>query len=215
MVGTVHAVALLLCITIFMRTQRVLVYSLCNHAACPWMQVWRRQDNGKWEHVQSPGAGDLKASVAEYVKQQEVHTQSVVRQRHSVAMRQVCALFARVSDDVTSHSRYLADIVAGFKSDPSAGASKVTPHLGPAPRVLVAQQLAASGSPRGSVRDVEATGVARHPCSAADGQQLPRRAACSQSAIGARVGLAASGGICRCKWHMSMRKQRGLGKTAC
>lgn len=87
--------------------------------------MWRKGDDGRWERIQSAGAGDLKATVADYVKQQEVHTQSVVRQRHSVAMRQVCALFARVSDDVTSHSRYLADIVAGFKADPSAGASKV------------------------------------------------------------------------------------------
>ena len=90
--------------------------------------MWRRREDGKWEHVHSEGAGDLKATVAAYVKQQEVHTQSVVRQRHSVAVRQVCALFARVSDDVTSHSRYLGDIVAGFKADPSAGASKVLLH---------------------------------------------------------------------------------------
>eukprot|EP00892_Ulva_mutabilis_P006044 jgi/Ulvmu1/3811/UM018_0022.1 len=88
------------------------------------VQEWRRKGDGKWEYIQSTGAGDLKASIADYVKQQEVHTQSVVRQRHSVAVRQVCALFARVSDDVTSHSRYLGDIVAGFKADPSAGATK-------------------------------------------------------------------------------------------
>jgi hypothetical protein len=75
--------------------------------------------------VDSAGSSDEKLAVQDYVKHQDQHTQSVVRQRHSVAIKQITMLFSRLSDDIISHEKYLAEIVDSFKADPSAGAMKV------------------------------------------------------------------------------------------
>lgn len=90
--------------------------------------MWRKRTEGKgWELVDSPGNGDEKVAVQDYVKRQDQHTQSVVRQRHSIAIKQISMIFSRLSDDIISHEQYLSEIVRSFKADPSAGASRVCP----------------------------------------------------------------------------------------
>lgn len=89
-------------------------------------QVWRRRTDGSgWELIDSPGNGDEKVEVQDYVKRQDQHTQSIVRQRHSIAIKQITMIFSRLSDDIISHDQYLSEIVKSFKADPSAGASQV------------------------------------------------------------------------------------------
>lgn len=90
------------------------------------IQVWRKKTQEKgWELVDSPGTGEETVTVQEYVKRQDQHTQSVVRQRHSIAIKQITMSFNRLRDDIISHEQYLSEIVRGFKADPSAGASRV------------------------------------------------------------------------------------------
>lgn len=94
------------------------------------IQVWRKREKGTgWELVDSQSNQDEKVAIQEYVRRQEQHTQSVVRQRHSIAIKQITMIFSRLSDDIVSHEQYLSEIVQSFKADPSAGAMKVrSPH---------------------------------------------------------------------------------------
>jgi hypothetical protein len=90
------------------------------------IQEWLKRPQGTgWELVDSAGNGNEKAELQDYVKRQEQHTQSVVRQRHSMAIKQITMMFSRLSDDIISHEQYLSGIIKNFKADPSAGASKV------------------------------------------------------------------------------------------
>jgi hypothetical protein len=105
------------------------VYTVCTNKLSH-IQVWRKRTQGTgWELVDSPGNGDEKAEVQDYVKRQDQHTQSMVRQRHSIAIKQITIIFSRLSDDVVSHEQYLSGIVRRFKADPSAGASQVCPSI--------------------------------------------------------------------------------------
>lgn len=90
------------------------------------MQAWvKNADSGKWALVQTPGQGDLKLPVPDFVKQQDVHTQSVLAQKHSLMMKQLSAKVTRTVEMATRQAEHLQGIVAAFKADPSAGASKV------------------------------------------------------------------------------------------
>ena len=92
--------------------------------------MWRKREQGTgWELVDSLSDNEEKVAVQDYVRRQEQHTQSVVRQRHSIAVKQITMMFSRLSDDIVSHEQYLSEIVQSFKADPSAGATKVrVPH---------------------------------------------------------------------------------------
>jgi hypothetical protein len=104
----------------------VLIVATFSSGDSQGMQVWtKKTTSGKWELLDSPGQGDSKFSVLDYVKQQEVHTQTILAQKHSLMMKQVLAKLTRVIEGVTRHTKHLEDMVAAFQSDPSAGASKV------------------------------------------------------------------------------------------
>lgn len=92
----------------------------------PRLQAWqRRPAQARWELVEQPAQGDSGFAVAEYAKQQDAHTLTAVAQRHGLLTKQVLAKVTRLVQDVQRQSKALAATLAGFRVDPSAGASKV------------------------------------------------------------------------------------------
>ena len=80
--------------------------------------------------MEQPSQGDSGLAVAEYAKQQDAHTAAAVAQRHGLMTKQVLAKVSRLVQDVQRQSKALAATLAGFRVDPSAGASKVRALLG-------------------------------------------------------------------------------------